>query len=512
MSLKISSSRLKLVLSCTVLLICTLLSANAYFGHKVGFLQNSLFSSLRQEIKLGLDLKGGVQMLLLVDFDKLIQDKISLLQADIKKSMRKNGLQYDNFRKSGLGVSLELNNKLDQENFIRIVKNIDSRLDIYTEKEAIVACYSASSLDKMRAEVLNQSIEVIRRRIDSFGTKEPTIQKQGDNCILVQVPGVKDFDSLRSLIGKTAQLSFHLIKNSSEQSNTLGPWRSIHVGNQMLDITSTPLITGELLTNALVQFIDGAPVVAFEMNNLGARIFGEVTRSYRGFRLAIILDEEVISVPLINEHIPAGKGIISGSLDLDGAYELALLLKSGALPARLKIVEEKIIGPSLGEDSLKASKISGVIALVSVALFMMWCYQGLGVIASFSLLSVLLYIFGALILFQITLTLPGIAGVILTLGMAVDANILVYEHIKEELSLGANALSAIKRGFKISYKTILDANLTSLIAAVLLYVFGVGVIRGFAVTFGLGIFASMFTCFWISQPLVHFYYRGLKKF
>lgn len=457
---------------------------------------------------LGLDLRGGVQLLLEVDFDKCLADKLNLLCQDIKKVFNKEGIDFLDIYKEGNNVCIRTSH--DLQKITKKIKSLDRDLALHADtlgdSKIIKVSYDASFCDQLLDETMERSMETIRRRVDAFGTKEPTLQKQGNRALLIQVPGIKDLSSLKSIIGKTAQLSFHLMIDAQDQSKGIAS-KSILFGSQLCQIGFLPLITGDLLTDACVQFIEGRPVVAFSFNSIGARIFGDVTRSYKGRQLAIVLDNELISAPVINDHIPGGAGIISGNFNIDTAQELALLLKAGALPAPLKIIEEKVIGPSLGEDSLVASKISGLIAMITVSLLMIWCYGFLGLVATFALFATVIYILATLILFQITLTLPGIAGIILTLGMAVDSNILVYEHIREELRGGMSSLSAVKRGFKISYKTILDANLTSLIAAVLLYIFGIGAVKGFAVTFGLGIFVSMFTCFWISQPLVSSYYR-----
>ncbi len=466
---------------------------------------------LQREVNLGLDLKGGVQLLLEVDFNRCLEDRLSLLRRNVRQVLYEEGIHYFDLSQKGSFLYLELRDILDTSKIVKKIKGIESEITCDVENKSIKISYRLPFVENLHNETIERSTEIIRRRIDAFGTKEPSIQKQGGNCILIQVPGIKDLDSLKSVIGKTAKLSFHLVVDEQDSENR-GVTKNVKYLSHYRCIGAFPLITGDLLTEASVRFIDHRPVVAFSFNNVGARIFGEITKSHKGRQLAIVLDNEIISAPVINDHILGGSGIIFGDFDLDAAQELALLLKSGALPAPLKIVEEKVIGPSLGEDSLIASKTSGTIALLSVSLVMLWCYGMLGLIAIFSLLATIVYILSALILFQITLTLPGIAGIILTLGMAVDANILVYEHIREELRMGISSLSAVKRGFKISYKTILDSNLTSLIAAVLLYIFGVGAVKGFAVTFGFGIFASMFTCFWISQPLVSAYYRyNIKK-
>lgn len=494
----------KFLFSCITFVLCLLFLFLTFFGKDFLYTKNSV---LRKEVSLGLDLKGGVQLLLEVDFDQCIEDKLNLLRRNVRESLRQEGVYYFDLHQKGAFLYLELRDSLDVPKLVKSIKSIASEIVCDVDNKTIKISYRQLFLEKLRDETIERSTEIIRRRIDAFGTKEPSIQKQGSGCLLIQVPGIKDLGSLKSVIGKTAKLSFHLVIDEKDSENSIGLVKSVKCGSQSIRIGAIALMTGDLLTEASVRFVDNRPVVAFSLNNIGARVFGDITKSYKGRQLAIVLDNEIISAPVINDHILGGSGIIFGEFDIESAQELALLLKSGALPAPLKIIEEKVIGPSLGEDSLISSKISGFIALFLVSLVMLWCYGILGAIAVFSLFATIAYILSILILFQITLTLPGIAGIILTLGMAVDANILVYEHIKEELRMGVSSLSAVKRGFKISYKTILDANLTSLIAAVLLYIFGIGAVKGFAVTFGLGIFASMFACFWISQPLVNAYYR-----
>ncbi len=501
-------SSTKFIFSCIVFFLCSLLLLCTFFGKDLNFIQGSF---LQNEVSLGLDLRGGVQLLLEVDFDQCVKDRLSLLRRNIKEDLQKAGFYHFDIRQDGFFIYLELVDSVEVPNVLKKIQSLDSDVTCNVENKGITISYRHSFLEKLRNETMERSTEIIRRRIDAFGTKEPTLQKQGSSSLLIQVPGMRDLASLKNIIGKIAQLSFHLVLEIEEGVNSTIPSKRIKYGPHYCRISFFPLMTGDLLTEASVTFSDNRPVVSFRLNSLGARIFSDITKSYKGHQLAIILDNEVISAPVINDHIVGGVGSIFGNFDIDAAQELAMLLKSGALPAPLKIIEEKVIGPSLGEDSLVASKISGIIALFVVSLVMLWCYGTLGLIATFSLLVTIAYILAALIIFQITLTLSGIAGIILTLGMAVDSSILVYEHIKEELRMGISALSAVKRGFKISYKTILDANLTSLIAAVLLYIFGIGSVKGFAVTFGFGIFASMFTCFWISQHLVYVYYRSVQN-
>ncbi len=351
----------------------------------------------------------------------------------------------------------------------------------------------------------------MRRRIDEVGTREPTIQRQGNNRILVQVPGEKDPESIKRLLGQTAKLTFHLVDLEvplqQALAGNLPPGSELmpsseQGGGEQVVVRKRIEVSGESLVDAQPTYQDNQPVVSFRFNSVGARKFGEVTREHVGELLAIVLDGKVISSPRIREPILGGSGVISGSFTTQSADELAVLLRAGALPAPLEIVEERSVGPDLGADSVRAGKIAGVVAFAAVMVFMVVYYGLFGIIADLALVANLFLMFGALSALQATLTLPGIAGIVLTIGMAVDANVLIYERIREEARRGRTPLAAVDAGFREAQRTIIDANLTTLIAAVLLYAFGSGPVRGFAVTLGIGIITTMFTAISLSRLLV----------
>jgi len=350
----------------------------------------------------------------------------------------------------------------------------------------------------------------VRRRIDEMGTTEPAIQRQGDRRVVIQVPGV-DSNQIRQLVGKTAQLGFHLVSPNQQRRkfNELSlPY--VDSPGQQLMVKRAPLITGEMLDNAQPTFNEAGPVVSFRLNSVGARKFCDVTRKNVGKPFAIVLDKEVISAPRINEPICGGSGQISGGFDVEEANNLALLLRAGALPADLKVVEERTVGPSLGADSVEAGKIASIIGLTLVLIFMFISYGLFGLMANVALAVNIALILALLSSLQATLTLPGIAGIVLTVGMAVDANVLIFERIREEVAAGRSAISAIDAGYSRAMATIVDSNLTTLIAAIILFSLGTGPIKGFAVTLGIGIMTSFFSAIMVTRLLVVLWLKKTK--
>jgi preprotein translocase subunit SecD len=361
----------------------------------------------------------------------------------------------------------------------------------------------------MQQKLLEQSIQIVDRRVNETGTREPLIQRQGDDRILVQVPGLQNPGKLKELLGKTAKMTFHLVDDTVNpldiQAGILPPpgTRILLSDNaKEVDEQGRPfryavkarvMLSGDMLTGATATVEQAEPVVAFKFNTLGARKFARITQENVGKPFAVVLDDKVITAPRINEPILGGNGIISGNFTVETANDLALLLRAGALPAPLKVVEERTVGPSLGADSIKAGSQATLLGLALVMVFMFAGYGLFGLYANVSLLVNLVMLMGALSLFEATLTLPGIAGIVLTMGMAVDANVLIYERIREEMRYGKSPFAAVKQGFEGAFSTITDSNLTTLIAAVILFYFGTGSIKGFAVTLALGILTSMFT-------------------
>ncbi len=472
-------------------------------------------------VNLGLDLRGGAHLLLDVDFDGYLAGTTETITDNLRKSLREEKIGYKNLVAKKNIVQLELRNLEDFNKVKKIIKKIDSGIVIESNNALLKLSYTDSRLEELRNKVIEQSIEIVRMRVDSTGTKEPMINRQGDKYILLQVPGEENPVQLRNILGQTAKLTFHLvdetaniqeaIKGSVQADSILLKGENEHSGVYYIVVKKKALISGDQLTGAQASFNQNSqPVVHFSFDSLGGKIFAEVTKNNKGKRLAIVLDNKLLSAAVINEPILGGSGVISGNFTVESATELALLLRAGALPTPLKIIEERSIGPNLGTDSISSGITAGIIGLIAVVIFMIWSYGILGVFANIALILALLYIMALLSLFQATLTLPGIAGIILTIGMAVDANVLIYERIREELKKGASDLHSIRLGFDSAFGTILDSNITTLIAALFLYIFGVGAIKGFAVTLTIGIISSMFASVIITKLLIDIwtkYYR-----
>lgn len=460
------------------------------------------------KVSLGLDLRGGSHLLLDVDFDGYLNDLGQSTAESIKKYLRKEKIGYKNLVIKQANISFDLLAADNYSQVKKIVKNIDPQIEIGIDGQNVKLGYDEYQLNHLQDKVIDQSIEIIRMRVDSTGTKEPIIHRQGVKNILLQVPGEDDPSKLKSILGQTAKLTFQLVDenaNLEKAAAGLPPAGSVVLQDEsgrIIVIKKKILVSGDELTNATISFKDGMPVVHFSFNHSGAKKFAEVTSKNRGKRFAIILDGKVISAPVINEPITGGDGIISGNFTIDSASELALLLRAGALPAKLQIIEERTIGPNLGADSIEAGKVAAIVGFVLVVVFMAWSYGILGIFANITLVIDLFFILALLSMFQATLTMPGIAGIILTIGMAVDANVLIYERIREEVAKGCSNLYAIKIGFETAFATIMDSNITTLIAAFLLYSFGVGAVKGFAVTLTIGIISSMYGALVITKLMI----------
>ena len=349
----------------------------------------------------------------------------------------------------------------------------------------------------------------MRRRIDDVGTKEPTILQRGDKRILVELPGLKDPERIKALLGKTAQLSFRLVTENKE----FGTDKLISEIGEELNISKRVVMTGKNLIDAQPNFNNqtNQPTVLFTLDRIGAQKFGRSTTDNVGKRLAIVLDGEIISAPSINEPITSGSGIISGNFSFQDATDLALLLRSGALPTPLNVVEERTVGPDLGKDSIKSGITSLAIGFTLVIMFMLFKYKIFGVVANTALIANLLMLVGVLTILEATLTLPGIAGIILTVGMAVDANVLIFERIKEELKTEKSIIQAVDTGYSKAKITVLDANITTLIAAIILFAFGSGPVKGFAITLGIGIITTLFSAYFLARHLTSIIVLNNKK-
>tara|TARA_X000001036_G_scaffold196430_1_gene185087 strand:+ start:967 stop:2511 length:1545 start_codon:yes stop_codon:yes gene_type:complete len=473
-------------------------------------LQNENNPILNKKINLGLDLQGGSYLLLEVDTNPLISDRIQQKVLPIKKLLKENNLVYNNFQVSPKNITFLINDakKLEdlffkkKDNFVNpfFSQYNAFELNLNFVGDNVKITFSKYGILTINNAALKQSIEIVRRRIDDVGTKEPTILQRGDKRILVELPGLKDPERIKNLLGKTAQLNFRLV---SESSNEFGSDKMISETGEELIVSKRIVMSGENLIDAQPRLDNqnNTPTVSFTLDRSGAQKFGRTTTDFVGRRIAIVLDNQVISAPSIREPITGGSGSISGNFSFQEATDLALLLRSGALPTPLNIVEERTVGPDLGEDSIKSGKISLIVGFILVILFMIYKYRVFGIIANISLITNLLMLVGVLTILEATLTLPGIAGIILTVGMAVDANVLIFERIKEELKTEKSIIHAFHMGYNKAKITVLDANITTLIAAIILFFFGSGPVKGFAVTLGIGIITTLFSAYFIARHL-----------
>jgi preprotein translocase subunit SecD len=392
----------------------------------------------------------------------------------------------------------------------------ESTIDVTAEGNDIVVQLSDAEKQATDDRTLQQSLEIIRRRVDEVGTREPTIQRQGEDRVLIQVPGIGSAAELKALIGTTAQLTFNaVVSRTTDAAAEPGPRNlllpSIDEEGVYYIVEETPVVSGEELVDAQPSFDqNGQPAVSFRFDTTGARKFGDYTAANIGAPFAIILDSEVISAPVIQSHIPGGSGIITGSFTVEDSTQLAVLLRAGALPAEMNFLEERTIGPELGADSIAAGQTAALVAGVAVAIYMVASYGLFGVFANIALAINIALIFAALSAVGGTLTLPGIAGIVLTIGMAVDANVLVFERIREELRVNKSAARAIELGYERALSAIIDANITTFITAVVLFTVGAGPVRGFAITLGIGIITSVFTALFVTRIIVETWYRWRK--
>lgn len=468
-------------------------------------------------VNLGLDLQGGSYLLLGVQTDDYIKDQLTLIQDDIRRELRKERVGYTNLALRFPAVTFSVRDEKDLDTTTRALRTLGASVNISNSGTDFSLTFADPYLQELRRKVMDQSVEIVRRRVDETGTKEPLIQRQGDDRILLQVPGLENPEHLKRLLGKTAKLSFHLVDVNSMgaggvQSVPLDSMRLPVEGEGVSYIVKKhAMLTGDLLTDATTSFgQSGEPVVSFRFNNIGARKFGEITRAHVSEPFAIVLDNKIISAPVIREPILGGSGQISGNFTTESANDLAVLLRAGALPAPLKVLEERSVGPSLGADSIASGEFSAVVAILLVITFMFLSYGRLGVYANIALCINIAMIMAALSLLQATLTLPGIAGIVLTMGMAVDANVLIFERVREELDIGRTPFSAVEKGFDQAFMTIVDSNITTLIGGILLFFLGDGPVKGFGVTLSIGIVTSMFSSIVITKTLVALWLRRAR--
>lgn len=469
-------------------------------------------NSIEKKINLGLDLQGGSYILLEVDTNPLINQKIQSKVIPIKKLLNDNNIIYSDFTISNNSINFTIDT--DKQNLFKniflkkndnLVNNFITdyntfELDITFNANKALINFSNYGLVSLNNAALKQSIEIIRRRIDDVGTKEPTILQRGDKRILVELPGIDNPERIKDLLGKTAQLTFRLVQDDDGFGSEK---LIISETNEELMVNKRVVISGENLIDAQPKFDSQSnqPIVSFTLDRLGAQKFGKITTENVGKRLAIVLDNAVISAPQIREPITGGTGTISGGFSFQESTDLALLLRSGALPAPINIVEERSVGPDLGKDSIEAGIFSLAVGFTLVIIFMLIKYKIFGLISNISLISNLFMLLGVMTLLEATLTLPGIAGIILTVGMAVDSNVLIYERIREELKTEKSIIHAFDTGYNKAKITVIDANITTLIAAAILFVFGTGPVKGFAITLGVGIVTTLFSAYFIARHL-----------
>ena len=462
-----------------------------------------------QPVNLGLDLQGGSNLLLEVKMDEVLKERMSSIEDSVRQVLRENKIRYKTLTSNEEGVSVVIENTGSRAKAVNLFRKIDNGIEVVENDDgSLNIAYSDIALGQLKAKIVDQSIEIVRRRIDELGTKEPVIQSQGANRIVVQLPGLQNPEYVKTLLGKTAKMSFHLVDSTARASDAkrgkLAAKYKLAYGEmgETYVITRKPVVGGENLTDAQPAFQEGQAVVSFKFNTLGGKKFGEVTRDNIGERLAIVLDNEVISAPVIQSAIMGGSGVITGNFTVKSANDLALLLRSGALPAPLEVLEERTVGAGLGADSIKAGVIASVIGLAFVVMFMLAAYGLFGIFTTIAVFTNLLLMLGILSAMGATLTLPGIAGIILTIGMAVDANVLIFERMREEVKHGRSTRDAAEAGFTEAWTTIVDSNLTTLVAAIVLFYFGTGPVRGFAVTLAVGIATSMFTSVTVTRLII----------
>jgi protein-export membrane protein SecD len=475
---------------------------------------NSLFD---KKINLGLDLQGGSYLLLEIDNKPVIEQKLQNLTITIRNYFKEKNIRVNNLRLLDQKLSFTVENEFKKivfEEFKDKNSNLNPyytrfkshQLDIIEENNLFKVSFSKQGIIELKTSSQDQALEIVRRRIDEIGTNEPNILKRGNNRILVELPGLDDPMRIKSLLGKTANLTFRFVSNDNQDSFGTENLKYEN-GIDEANVSKRIILSGDNLLDAQPRMNNqtNETVVSFTLDRVGAKRFGKATSTGLGKQLAIVLDGKIISAPVIRDTIASGSGQISGGFTFQSATDLALLLRSGALPAPLNIIEERTVGPDLGQDSINAGIIALIIGFVLVILFIFIKYKIFGLITNITLIINLFLLIGILTIFEATLTLPGIAGIILTVGMAVDANVLIFERIKEELKNEKNNLIAFDSGYTKSKTAILDANITTLLAATILFFMGSGPIKGFSLTLGIGIFTTLFSVYFIARLLTVLY-------
>ena len=502
-------SKIKLFIIYLIIIILSFFSLVNFIDNKENFI-------LSKKVNLGLDLQGGSYLLLEVDSNPIVNQNLQQKLLSLRKYFKENKIKYQNLKLINQSINFLISTE-DIEKFEEFFLNKDNLINIYYNQyrsyqmnyslkdNRVKLEYSKFGLIEINNSAVDQSLEIVRRRIDEIGTNEPTIIRRGNDRILVELPGLSDPNRIKKLLGKTANLTFRLVSESEDDFGS--ELLSFENRDAQLSVSKRVVLSGNNLISAKPFFDNqlNRTTVNLTLDRAGTKKFARITTNNVGKRLAIILDNKIISAPVINEPIIGGNSVITGNFTFQSATDLALLLRSGALPAPLTIIEERTVGPDLGEDSIKAGAISLLIGFLLVIIYMLYKYRKLGIIADLALIINLILLIGILTLLGATLTLPGIAGIILTVGMAVDANVLIFERIKEEMKTEKSIIHAFDMGYKKAQSAVLDANITTLISAVILFFLGSGPVKGFAVTLGVGILTTLFSVYFFARHLSSFY-------
>jgi len=477
-------------------------------------------ASFSQPLNLGLDLKGGIHLVIDVDIEKVVSQQVSDNINTIRRTLREEKIRYKKLDSNATQVSVVLKKAEDADKAERLLAKVMVGYEIeQSDENTFVFTISESEAKEIKSYAIEQTIEVIRRRVDALGTTEPVIMRQGDRRVLVQIPGYEDSARAKSIIGQTAQLDFKLVDEKGDLDSALagripaGSMIAYFADGRPILLKKRTELSGKDVTMARITIDSQSnqPAVSLKFNNQGGRKFDRLTKENVKKRFAILLEGVVQSAPVIQERISGGTAQITGSFTTADAHNLAIVLRAGALPAPIKVVEERSIGPSLGADSIEQGLNSIIYGFIAVLIFMVVYYRLFGLFANIALAFNIILIAAAMSMIGATLTLPGIAGIVLTIGMAVDANVLIFERIREETHNGKTPFAAIDGGYNKAFSTIMDANITTLIAAIVLFQFGSGPIKGFAVTLSVGILASMFTAIVVTRAMTYLTHKNKKN-
>lgn len=487
------------------------------------FLPKSVYEKVPKSVQewwhpmtLGLDLQGGSSLLLEVQVNDLVNERLAGLMDATRTGLREKRIKFAGLAVEDGAMKVKILDSSDLYAAKTLIQDQEKNTyDVVMDGNELRVTYTDAALTALKAKAVEQSIEIVRRRIDELGTKEPSIQRQGSDRIVLQLPGVQNPAEVKALLGKTAKMTFHLVDEETTiqdaQRGKIPADSMLMTGDEYLVLKRAVVVGGGNLTDASVGYGErGEPVVKFSFDGSGAKAFAKATRENVNRRLAIVLDDEIISAPVINGPITGGEGVITGNFTLESAGNLAMMLRAGALPAPLEVIEERVVGAGLGTDSIHAGAMACVIGSVLVFIFMLAVYGRFGMFANLALVVNVLLLVALLSALNATLTLPGLAGIALTIGMAVDSNVLIYARMRDEAKLGRSPLQIINAGFENSFSAIFDAQITTLFAAIVLFFMGSGPIKGFSVTLGIGVVTSLFTAVMITKFLIMIWYTIRK--